>query len=603
MTLLAAYLVVLAVAALLTLSAFGHPAAAAALARGCGLDFFFPTAHASRAKVPPLDTLQSPLHAQQAEMLAFLQQTCCTLPVRAETVRILTRPTEFYEELRKRVRAARRSIVMSALYIGDGPLSTEFVACLENRVSEAVRDGQRLDICILLDHNRMHDRRNLLTLKQLLTLAHSTESATALDNNINNSSGNNGGDADSDASGPAVQVRLCLFQSPCRWNRLASPFGRAKEALGVQHTKIFCFDGRDTILSGANLSDDYFATRMDRYVVIEDNAYVAAWFSDLVHTLCSMSHRVVCRKAFASQGGSGRKPTLHKKSDLVILPNTMGIDPSAESAAFSVQANHLLQEFAARAVKAAAAIPNDKSYDTYLFPTLQCARANVFHDSLVVQRLLHMAPASTHIYLTSPYLNMYARFVDELLASRSAYDFITASVHTNGWRGARGFAGYIPFFYLQLERAFFYLMREYGCADRVRVREFSVDGLTFHAKGLWFVEREDGGAAAGGKDHISNGNGCTNSKSEEGEVWGYVKAPYLVAYGSTNYGYRSVHKDVEAEVFLFTTNTSLREALRDELVFLLRQSTLVTEERFVHGAQGRFQPVVSLLAQMGQDFL
>ncbi|RNF26200.1 putative phosphatidylglycerophosphate synthase [Trypanosoma conorhini] len=607
MVALLAYVLVLAVAALLTFQLFGSKSGGrAAGARGCGLDFFYPAGRRGRKR--PLDPFLSAVDAPQAEMLSFLQETCCALPARAESVRILAGPTNFFEELQKRVQAASSSIVMSALYIGDGPLSRQFVACLERKVAEVAQVGRPFDICLLLDYNRMHDRHNLLTLKRLLTLAHTTSGGAALDNR------------------GLVRVRLFLFQAPCRWNRLFAPFGRAKEALGVQHTKIFCFDGRDTILTGANLSDDYFSTRMDRYVVVEDNARIAAWFSDLVQTLCRLSHRVVCRMEFASgchnntsakkdnnakhnrshsssnssNGGGGGMDgdghgvcgrgggsTLHKKSDLVILPNAAGLDPSSQSAAFSVHAKQLLAEFAARAVAAAEALPPGEEYDTFLFPTVQWARANVFHDSLVVQQLLHKAPASTRVYLTSPYLNLYAQFVDEVLGGENRYDFITASVTTNGWRGAKGFAGYIPYFYLQLERAFYYLTREYGCSDRVRVREFGVAGLTFHAKGVWFVERAEEGDGDGACEAAGKG----------------VKAPYLVAYGSTNYGYRSVQKDVEAEVFLFTANGALREALREELLFLLRQSTLVTEERFVRGAQGRFQPVVSLLAQMGQDFL
>ncbi|RNF08677.1 putative phosphatidylglycerophosphate synthase [Trypanosoma rangeli] len=613
MVALIAYVIVLGVAALLTFQFFGGKRGGGApgdCSRGLG--FFYPAG--SRGRRRPLDPFLLSMDAPQAELLSFLQETCCVLPVRGESVRMLLGPTEFFEELQKRVRAARRSIVMSALYVGDGPLARQFVACLESKVEEAARAGRPFDICLLLDHNRMNDRHNLRTLKQLLTLAHTTSGATGVDNRA------------------LVRVRLSLFQTPSRWNRLFAPFGRVKEALGVQHTKIFCFDGHDTILTGANLSDDYFSTRMDRYVLVEDNARVAAWFSDLVQTLCRMSYRVVCRNEFASGchvnsnndggnthedktnsnnnnnnggGGGGRisssglrtsklgdGPTLHKKSDLVVLPNTAGLDPSLQSAAFSVHATQLLEEFAARAVAAAEALPPETDCDTFLFPTVQWAGANVFHDSLVVQQLLHKAPSTTRIYLTSPYLNLYSQFVDEMLASETRYEFITASVTTNGWRGAKGFAGYIPYFYLQLERAFYYLTREYGCSDRVRVREFGVGGLTFHAKGVWFVEEEE--------EEEEKDAGCADACEAVGKG---VKAPYLVAYGSTNYGYRSVHKDVEAEVFLFTANNALREALRNELLFLLRQVTLVTEERFVRGAQGSFQPVVSLLAQMGQDFL
>jgi CDP-diacylglycerol---glycerol-3-phosphate 3-phosphatidyltransferase len=610
--------------------------------------------------------------SQHQEMISFLSQHCCVLPVESHTVRVLTHPTIFYEELKKKVMAAQRSITLSALYIGDGPLSKAFVACLEEKVRWAAAGGHPFSITILLDYNRMQDRKNLVTLKTLMELAERAESAASLPvegcpaSPHSPFSGSSSSDKDAEelSDEEGVKVRLFLYQNPSRWNRLFSPLGRAKEVLGVQHTKIFVFDQQHTFLTGANLSDDYFATRMDRYLIVEDNALVGRWFARLVRTLNCVSHPVVCRKEFtqtfpadtllvgddrtnavkvddrrlsppsssaargllemagcvlpfpASPSPREGSPTLHRKSNLVILPNALTVDPSADTAAFCTKTKELLHGFAGWARQLCAHQHVDWSrYDSFLFPTLQLGRAGVYHDSVMVKQLLRLSTAEDHIFLTSPYLNMYSSFVDEVLRGSSYMDCITASVQTNGWNGHRGMAGRIPLFYLQLERSFYYLMKTYRCLRRVHIREFSVEGLTFHAKGLWFAGHQPSHSpspastkTAATTAAVANDDGPHQQKNGEDDVAAAccpesISAPYLVAYGSTNYGYRSVHKDVEAEAFLLTTNNTLRETLRNELLFLLKQSVPVTEAEFVGTATGRFQPVISLIAHLGQDFL
>ena len=61
--------------------------------------------------------------------------------------------------------------------------------------------------------------------------------------------------------------RVSLYHTPLlrgAWKALMPQ--RYNETLGLQHTKIFVFDN-SVILSGANLSDDYFTNRQDRYEI------------------------------------------------------------------------------------------------------------------------------------------------------------------------------------------------------------------------------------------------------------------------------------------------------------------------------------------------
>ena len=67
---------------------------------------------------------------------------------------------------------------------------------------------------------------------------------------------------------------------------------RYGEGVGVQHTKLYAFD--DTvILTGANLSHDYFTSRQDRYVVIRNAGPLAAFVHGVVQQMVAVSHTVL----------------------------------------------------------------------------------------------------------------------------------------------------------------------------------------------------------------------------------------------------------------------------------------------------------------------
>ncbi|KAI9577380.1 hypothetical protein GQX74_013623 [Glossina fuscipes] len=58
-----------------------------------------------------------------------------------------------------------------------------------------------------------------------------------------------------------IRMTISKRWIPPRWNEL----------LGLQHMKIYLFDDA-VLISGANLSNDYFTNRQDRYILIEGKA-------------------------------------------------------------------------------------------------------------------------------------------------------------------------------------------------------------------------------------------------------------------------------------------------------------------------------------------
>ena len=60
------------------------------------------------------------------------------------------------------------------------------------------------------------------------------------------------------------------------------------ETIGLQHCKLYVFDN-SVLISGANLSTDYFTNRQDRYVLIEDCEPLATFCESLVQKIGEFS--------------------------------------------------------------------------------------------------------------------------------------------------------------------------------------------------------------------------------------------------------------------------------------------------------------------------
>ena len=61
-----------------------------------------------------------------------------------------------------------------------------------------------------------------------------------------------------------------------------------REIFGVHHMKFYVFDN-DVLLTGANLSENYFTERQDRYMLIKNVPELANWLEDLYEILSNNS--------------------------------------------------------------------------------------------------------------------------------------------------------------------------------------------------------------------------------------------------------------------------------------------------------------------------
>ncbi|CAN8030803.1 unnamed protein product [Ixodes persulcatus] len=436
--------------------------------------------------------------------------------ISGDNVTVLHEPSEFYQHLKDLSDAANKRIVLASLYLGDGELENNLVSHIH---AAARRDVQ---VRILLDYTRgSRGESNSRTMLTPMLREFSRPSPA---------SGPDSGEP------PGNQVQVALYHSPklrgvLRWLLPQ----RWNETLGLTHLKVYLFD--DTlVLSGANLSDQYFRNRQDRYVVFRDCSQLADYFAGLVAAVSSFSLQ------------------LHP-DDSVALGRDFPVHPyKGDSAEFVAAANERL----APLVRPNALEPPQKSPgDTWVFPLLQMMPLGIRQDQDVTERILARPPPDCTMRLATGYFNLTQRYADLILGNTaSKFDLLVASPKVNGFYGAEGLSGVIPTVYTLLLRQFF--SRIGKSESHVTVGEYERANWTFHAKGLW--------------------------------LWrGSQPWPCVSLVGSPNFGFRSVHQDLEAQVAIVTSNKSLQKQLHHEQQRLYDLSTPVTWATFQ--APSRYVPL------------
>ncbi|KPP61355.1 CDP-diacylglycerol--glycerol-3-phosphate 3-phosphatidyltransferase, mitochondrial-like, partial [Scleropages formosus] len=465
-------------------------------------------------------------------------------------VRVLRSPDEFYQVMKARVKTARRRVVMASLYLGTGPLEQDLVDCLQEALerSQSVDDPHDLTVSILLDYTRgSRGKQNSRTM--LLPLLRCFPD----------------------------RIRVALYHTPDLRGllRLLVP-QRFNETIGVQHIKVYLFDD-SLIMSGANLSDSYFTNRQDRYVLLEGCRQVADFFAELVGAVSDVSLQLGPDDSVRTKEGmvhpyKGRsiareeRPLLalvlctrcrsqHSTHWFCVLHSSRGEDhaqlPSDLPGWFSSPGdrNQFSDSARCRIMQVVDAAREQQllqrgepdGADTWVFPLVQMKPLGIRVDEQVTARLLTEADRDATVYLTSGYFNLTRAYMRLVLSASARYRILMASPEVNGFFGAKGLAGAIPAAYVHLARQFYSQVCRRGQQERVRLHEYQRRrDWTFHAKGLWYYLH--------GKDR-----------------------PCLTLIGSPNFGYRSVHRDLEAQIAIVTEN----EALQEQLQQLRSQGTLI----------------------------
>ncbi|XP_074870535.1 CDP-diacylglycerol--glycerol-3-phosphate 3-phosphatidyltransferase, mitochondrial isoform X2 [Carettochelys insculpta] len=424
--------------------------------------------------------------------------------------------------MKDQIEAAKQRVVVASLYLGTGHLEQELVDCIEGTLERSLQAGRPSDfrVSILLDFTRgSRGRKNSRTM--LLPLLRRFPE----------------------------QVRVSLFHTPSLRGLLKFLIPeRFNETIGLQHIKVYLFDN-NVILSGANLSDSYFTNRQDRYVFLQDSPEIADFFAELVDAIGDLSLQLQQDDTVQMMAGMVH-PYQGDKMAYCEVANRRVME--VISSARARQECLRTQTFHGRRLEGDPLLPQQDPKpepDTWIYPLVQMKPFGIQIDEMVTETLLTEAEQGARIYLTTGYFNLTQPYMDLVLGTKADYQILLASPEVNGFFGAKGVAGAIPSAYVYIEHQFYSALCCLGQQGRVRLLEYIRNGWTFHAKGLWLY-------LAGSS------------------------LPCLTLIGSPNFGYRSVHRDLEAQVAIVTENHDLQLQLHQEQEQLYLRSGVVSASTF-----------------------
>lgn len=493
-------------------------------------------------------------------------------------------PQDFFHGLLDHIENANKRIILSTLYIGTGPLENELVSALTKAVRErnvkltilmdATR-GQRPSLTTkyyTTNENKLSSTTNLLEPPLPYSSCHFLAPLTAL---------------------PNVSILLYSHPSPCRWIRYILP-NRWNEIFGVQHIKAYIFDD-SVIMSGANLSHEYFTNRQDRTWIFKNFSNLANFYSDLIHN-------VISKFCYSLQSNGN------------LIANQYDI-LSISSSSFRQQFHNALRTFLINKYQHSI---NDykfnqmnKSFnDTYIIPLLQYGYCNIQYEKEFMQSLFQYVTSSSasslsglihhesfKLFLASGYFNLtklYEKLFFNMLNStvNTTIHLLCASPMANGFLKSKGASGYIPLAYrealIQLLQLFHTTKLNHS---NINVYEYTRPEWTFHAKGLWIESVDD-------NDDDDNNN---NKKKKKEKNTNDHHLPYsLSLVGSSNFSYRSLNRDLESQLCIITTNSNLRQSLYNERchIFSSNYCSPVTLNQLIYQTEYRLPVYMRFILPM-----
>jgi CDP-diacylglycerol---glycerol-3-phosphate 3-phosphatidyltransferase len=322
---------------------------------------------------------------------------------------------------------------------------------------------------------------------------------------------------------------------------------RINEGWGLQHMKLYGFDD-EIIMSGANLSNDYFTNRQDRYHVFK-SPQITDYFAKVYHSVCKLSYRVL--------------PSEKESRGFVLEWPISNVQPSPldKPDQYIASATALMAPLCKPNLPASTA---QKATDTQIYPLLQLTPLLKPDTSTELPALttvlskLGAEPAlkGSKWTFTAGYFNMTPEIRHLLLASQpSSANVVAASPWANGFYGSKGISGMLPAAYTHHSRKFLDAVSQAGLSQQIAVKEWrrgtvnTPGGWTYHAKGIWIT-------LPGQKD------------------------PSISLVGSSNYTKRSYSLDLEANALVVTSNPALQKRLGEEEQWLQEYAASVTRDDY-----------------------
>ena len=487
--------------------------------------------HRSHSTTSPVGLSQTPTHV--TPLAALISDLDCLAPridINADQVEIVDGPKEFYEKLKSKIRGAKRRIYLSTLYIGK--TENELISSIRHAL---LQNGSELKVSILTDALRgTREAPNPSCASLLASLVKEFPDR--------------------------VEVRMYHTPNLTGLRKALIP-KRINEGWGLQHIKLYGIDN-ELILSGANLSNDYFTNRQDRYHVFISRR-ITDYFARIHDAVCSISF--LLRPRDNASTFTLEWPTSNP------VPNPLEAPKRYIEAATSLF--HPL-------VKPASSLSLPTT-STSIYPVL-CHPPTINTELPAFTALLARRIRSYNF--TAGYFNPHPAITSSLLAASShpisaPGSILTASPYANGFFGSKGISGLLPAAYTHLSLRFLRAAR----GRNIQLREWQrgivgqQDGWTYHAKGLWVTLQADPQRepASSTSNTTSSSDLITDSDGKDPSA---PPGPSVTVIGSSNYTTRSYGLDLEAGAIVVTKDEGLMRKLKREEELLMSYSNLVKEE-------------------------
>ena len=269
--------------------------------------------------------------------------------------------------------------------------------------------------------------------------------------------------------------------------------GKFNETIGVQHTKVCVFDN-DVCISGANLSNDYFSERQDRYILIKDVPKLAKYFEDLVDSISSFSFDL--NHIDGKVEGAGY--TLDYSPECV-HPYKGQYEEFVGSAHKRIssfldnqkRANRLVYDKQREVFNEVDSQGNEISVDdsdTWVFPSVQMGNLRIYQDEVLTSKFLDHTgkdPAARIVFGTG-YFNLTDEYMNKIVEkSKAKFNIICAHPKANSFFNAPFPLYGVPYAYTFIANHFHNLCKKAEASSRIQMFEYQKPGWTFHAKGKY----------------------------------------------------------------------------------------------------------------------
>jgi len=324
---------------------------------------------------------------------------------------------------------------------------------------------------------------------------------------------------------------------------------RINEGWGLQHMKLYGVDD-EVVLSGANLSSDYFTDRQDRYHLFSSKD-ITDYYSSIHNAVSSLSFLV--------------EPSDSPSGFNLIWPRTNpAVSPLSNPKQFVNDSTSLLTGLISPRTQPPKTLDQASGKrDTSVYMLAQFSQllspdtsTELPAVSQVLKTLASPEYAKSSWTFTAGYFNPAPSLTKLLISTASNNNtVITASPFANGFYNSPGVSGLLPGAYTLLARRFLRAVHHSGREASTVLREWrkgtvgEPGGWTYHAKGLWVTLPEN-----------------TN--------------PSISVIGSSNYTKRSYSLDLEANALIVTENEGLKQRLGDEQRWLKENTSIVTRDDF-----------------------